>query len=74
VQHGWHADLNVIDLDALDLRLPEVHHDLPGGATNLVQGARGYVATIVNGQVVMRDGTPTRALPGRVLRNEAVAA
>ncbi|HLK12672.1 MAG TPA: amidohydrolase family protein [Candidatus Binatia bacterium] len=73
VRPGWYADLNVIDLGRLDLTLPEVRHDLPGGATNLVQRARGYVATIVNGQVVMRDGISTGALPGRVLRNEAAA-
>jgi N-acyl-D-aspartate/D-glutamate deacylase len=73
VRPGWYADLNVIDLARLDLALPEVRHDLPGGAPNLVQGARGYVATVVNGRVVMRDGASTGALPGRVLRNEAVA-
>ena len=73
VQPGWFADLNVIDLDALDLCLPEVRHELPGGATNLAQAARGYTATVVNGQVVMRDGVPTAARPGRVLRNPSVA-
>jgi N-acyl-D-aspartate/D-glutamate deacylase len=35
--------------------------------------ADGYVATIVNGTVLMRDGKHTGALPGRVLRNEAGA-
>jgi N-acyl-D-aspartate/D-glutamate deacylase len=65
---GAYADLNVIDLAALDLLLPELRHDLPGGAPNLSQGARGYRATIVNGSVVMEDGEPTGALPGQVLR------
>ena len=32
------------------------------------QQARGYVTTIVNGTVLMRDGLHTGALPGRVLR------
>lgn len=68
LQAGWYADLNVIDLDRLDLGPVEVHHDLPGGAVNLTQGATGYCATVVNGQVLMRDGVPTGALPGRVLR------
>jgi N-acyl-D-amino-acid deacylase len=67
---GWLADLNVIDLDRLDLGMPEVRHDLPTGATNLSQRATGYDATIVNGTVLMRDGEHTGALPGRVLRNE----
>jgi N-acyl-D-aspartate/D-glutamate deacylase len=74
VRPGWHADLNVVDLDTLDLELPELRHDLPGGAPNLSQRARGYRATIVNGRVLMRDGVHTGALPGRVLRNEVAAA
>jgi N-acyl-D-aspartate/D-glutamate deacylase len=74
VQRGWFADLNVIDLDALDLGPVEVRHDLPGGAVNLSQGARGYRATIVNGRVLMRDGVATEALPGRVLRGEGATS
>jgi N-acyl-D-aspartate/D-glutamate deacylase len=38
VREGPLADLNVIDLDRLDLGLPEVRHDLPG-APNLSQRA-----------------------------------
>jgi len=71
---GWFADVNVIDLAALDLVRPEIRHDLPGGAPNLSQRAHGYTATIVNGQMLMRDGVHGGALPGRVLRNETVAA
>ena len=70
VRAGGFADLNVIDLDRLELGMPEVRHDLPTGATNLSQRATGYAATIVNGTVLMRDGEHTGALPGRVLRNE----
>jgi N-acyl-D-amino-acid deacylase len=71
VRRGWSADLNVIDLDRLGVREPEVRHDFPTGARHLSQRANGYAATIVNGRVVMRDGVHTGALPGRVLRNEA---
>jgi N-acyl-D-aspartate/D-glutamate deacylase len=71
---GAYADVNVIDLDHLDLQLPEVRHDLPAGAPHLHQGAQGYAATIVNGQVLMRDGVHTGALPGVVLRNERYAS
>jgi len=74
VRQGYHADLNVIDLDRLDLGMPEVRHDLPTGATNLSQRATGYLATIVNGAVFMRDGEHTGARPGRVLRNARVAS
>ena len=70
VRRGWSADLNVIDLDRLDVREPEVRHDFPTGARHLSQRADGYGATIVNGRIVMRDGVHTGALPGRVLRNE----
>jgi N-acyl-D-aspartate/D-glutamate deacylase len=65
---GKKGDLNVIDLERLRLRRPEMVHDLPGGARRLVQGAAGYVATIVSGVVVMRDGCETGARPGRLLR------
>jgi len=34
----------------------------------LIQRATGYVATILAGEVTYRDGEPTGALPGRVLR------
>jgi len=73
VRRGWHADLNVIALDRLGVHEPEIRHDFPTGARHLVQRARGYVATVVNGRPVMREGAHTGVLPGRVLRNEAVA-
>jgi N-acyl-D-aspartate/D-glutamate deacylase len=73
VRSGWFADLNLIDLARLDLELPEVRHDLPGGAVNLSQRATGIRATIVNGRVLIRDGVHTGALPGRVLRSEGAA-
>jgi N-acyl-D-amino-acid deacylase len=69
LRRGAFADVNVIDLDRLDLRLPEVRHDLPTGAAHLHQSASGYAATIVNGRVLMRDGQHTGAIPGTVLRN-----
>src|SRR5512143_1836811 len=65
---GAFADVNVIDFDRLDLRLPEVRHDMPTGAAALVQDATGYVATVVNGQVLMREGKHKGAFPGVVLR------
>ena len=37
VRPGAYADVNVIDLAALDLCAPEVRHELPGGATNRAQ-------------------------------------
>ena len=46
----------------------EVAYDLPAGGRRLVQRADGYVATIVAGQITYRDGEPTGALPGRLVR------
>jgi N-acyl-D-aspartate/D-glutamate deacylase len=65
---GMKADLNLIDLDALALELPEVVADLPAGGRRLMQRARGYRATFVSGVEVMRDGEPTGARPGRLVR------
>ena len=65
---GYKADVNIIDHDNLRLRMPEMAYDLPGGARRLVQKADGYVATIVSGTIVSRDGAFTGELPGRVLR------
>ena len=71
---GAYADLNVFDLDALHLPLPEYVHDFPGGAGRFVQRGDGYDATIVNGRVFMRAGEPTGELPGAVLRSGPPAA
>jgi N-acyl-D-aspartate/D-glutamate deacylase len=65
---GYKGDLNVIDYDRLDLRLPELVHDLPGGARRLVQQSVGYTAPVVAGQVTFRDGEETGARPGRLVR------
>jgi len=65
---GYRADLNVIDYDHLTLHAPQVAYDLPAGGRRLVQRASGYVATIVAGEITYRDGEPTDALPGRLVR------
>jgi N-acyl-D-aspartate/D-glutamate deacylase len=69
IREGAYADLNVIDLDALHLPLPEYVHDFPGGAGRFVQRGDGYDATIVNGRVFMSEGEPTGELAGTVLRS-----
>jgi N-acyl-D-aspartate/D-glutamate deacylase len=65
---GYRADLNVIDYDRLKLRSPQIAHDLPTGGRRLIQRAEGYSATIVAGEITYRDGQPTNALPGRLVR------
>ena len=48
--------------------MPELTYDLPGGARRLKQKANGFLATIVNGEVVLRNNEHTGALPGQLLR------
>ena len=45
-------------------------YDLPAGGKRLVQGARGYLHTIVAGVETYADGQATGALPGRFVRGE----
>jgi len=66
---GMKADINIIDFDKLDLSAPQIVNDLPAGGRRLVQKAKGYVATIVSGQVVMEQGQATGSLPGQLVRS-----
>ena len=65
---GYKADINIIDHAGLTLHAPQVAYDLPAGGRRLTQKADGFVATIVNGAVVYRDGEATGALPGTLVR------
>jgi N-acyl-D-amino-acid deacylase len=65
---GFVGDANVIDFEALQLRRPELVHDLPGGAGRLIQRADGYVATVKSGVPTFVDGKGTGARPGSLLR------
>lgn len=66
---GKKADINVIDHQRLKLHTPRVINDLPGGGRRLIQYADGYVATVVSGEIIHRDGRPTGARPGRLVRS-----
>jgi len=68
LREGMAADLVVFDPDTIGPEMPEVVTDLPAGAKRLVQRCRGVAATVVNGEVLLRDGKHTGALPGRLLR------
>ena len=68
VAAGHQADLNLIDYDALALEPPEMVYDLPSNGKRLIQRARGYVATIMRGDVTFENGEATGAVPGRLLR------
>jgi N-acyl-D-aspartate/D-glutamate deacylase len=65
---GMKADLNVIDFDRLRVGTPKMAFDLPAGGKRLMQGADGYVATVVSGEISYRDGVETSALAGTLVR------
>ncbi|HZX84660.1 MAG TPA: amidohydrolase family protein [Reyranella sp.] len=71
LREGMAADIVVFDPDTVGPRMPEVVCDLPAGAKRLKQKCDGMHATIVNGQVLLRDNEPTGNLPGRLLRKKA---
>jgi N-acyl-D-aspartate/D-glutamate deacylase len=68
LREGLAADVVVFDPERVAPLMPEVVNDLPAGARRLRQKAAGFAASVVNGQVVLRDGEHTGAFPGRVLR------
>jgi N-acyl-D-aspartate/D-glutamate deacylase len=69
VAPGRKADLNLLDPDRVSPRPVEIVDDLPTGAIRIVQRTDGFVATLVDGVVVQRDGQDTGARPGRVVRS-----
>ncbi|MBW2426557.1 MAG: amidohydrolase family protein [Deltaproteobacteria bacterium] len=68
VREGFAADLVVFDPERIAPQMPQIAHDLPGGARRLVQYAEGISATVVAGEVLLENGKHTGALPGRLLR------
>jgi N-acyl-D-amino-acid deacylase len=70
---GYKADLNVIDHAGLRLHRPTITYDLPAGGRRLDQTADGYVVTIVSGEIIVENGQPTAARPGRLVRGRQPA-
>lgn len=68
LREGWQADAVIFNPDTVAPMMPELVFDLPAGARRLKQKATGIMATIVNGEVVLRNNEHTGALPGRLLR------
>ncbi|MGH7872700.1 MAG: N-acyl-D-amino-acid deacylase family protein [Candidatus Binatia bacterium] len=66
---GLAADLFVFDPACINLAPPEKVADLPGGAPRYIQGANGIHYTVVNGAVLMKNGSHTGVYPGRILRS-----
>jgi N-acyl-D-aspartate/D-glutamate deacylase len=74
LREGMAADVIVFDADKIAPMMPHLEHDLPAGARRLKQKAAGLMATVVNGEVVLRNNEPTGALPGRLLRGPLARA
>ena len=65
---GMAADVTVFDPDTIKANMPQIVRDLPAGAKRFKQTAEGILATVVNGEILLRDNEPTGAAPGRLLR------
>ena len=68
LKEGWHADINVIDYANLGTRHAEYVNDFPHGGERFVVKSTGYDATLVAGEVVVRNCEHTGHRPGQVLR------
>lgn len=71
LREGLVADINLIDPETVAPAMPRVVHDLPAGEKRIEQRSTGIAATIVGGEVLIRDGSHTGALPGALLRRSA---
>ena len=68
LREGWNADVAIFNPDTVEPQVPELAYDLPSGARRLKQKASGFLATVVNGEVLLRNNEHTGALPGQLLR------
>jgi N-acyl-D-aspartate/D-glutamate deacylase len=68
---GLAADIAVFDPATVNTLEPEYARDLPGDETRMIQKAAGVPYTVVNGEVVIENGAPTGAHPGKVLKPSA---
>ena len=73
IKEGMRADINVFDIDEVAELQPELVNDFPGGAPRFIQKAKGFKATIVNGEVSLMYGELTGTRAGKVLRSASSA-
>ena len=68
LREGAFADILVMDPDRLAAGKVRLVKDFPADTERYVVDAEGYVASIVNGQLLLENGQHSGALPGQVLR------
>jgi len=68
LQAGLRADVNVIDFKRLQMRKPELVHDMPANGRRFIQRVEGYETTIVAGTPIFERGEHTGARPGKLVR------
>ena len=68
---GFAADIAVFDPATVNTLEPEYVQDLPANETRMIQKAVGVPYTVVNGEIVIENGAPSGAYPGKVLRPNA---
>lgn len=71
IKEGYHADINVIDYENLSTCHPEYVNDFPHNGGRFIVKGRGYMATLVAGEVVVQNGQHTGHRPGQVIREFA---
>ena len=67
---GMRADVNIIDVDTVIEGQPTLIRDFPDDTPRLTQKAKGYLATICNGNIIVENGKLTGQRAGRILRNK----
>jgi N-acyl-D-aspartate/D-glutamate deacylase len=66
---GLRADMNLINFESLTFDMPTMAYDFPANGRRLVQHAKGYEATFVNGVQIVAGDEFTGTLPGKLLRD-----
>ena len=70
LREGAWADVLVIDPERLHAGEAYLKKDFPSDTERYVIDAEGYVASVVNGEILLEEGRHTGALPGHVIRGE----
>ena len=69
IEAGAFADVAVLDPATVDSGPARRVFDLPGNSLRLTAESYGVEKVFVNGQLTIKEGQPTGALPGRVMRS-----